>query len=227
MKAVLYSQEGKKKGEVVLNPLIYAARVNRRLLDLVHTAYAGNLRHGTADTKTRKDVRGGGKKPWKQKGTGRARHGSSRSPIWRGGGTVFGPHPRSYVVRVPDTMRRAALISALSLKADQKNLVLLEGLKLETPKTKELAEIVRLLPLHDKRALCVVKTIEANTERAGRNLASWMRLRTASDLNAWDVLQREKLIIEQDALPVIEKRLKDVLSSAKAAKTKKTKTEGA
>src|SRR4051812_39068901 len=101
MKAPLYSKEGKKQDEVVLNPEVFAARINRRLLELVRNAYSANLRHGTADTKTHKEVRGGGKKPWRQKGTGRARSGSTRSPIWKGGGVVFGPHPRSYYVAMP------------------------------------------------------------------------------------------------------------------------------
>src|SRR3989338_8326382 len=139
MKAQVYSKKGNKKGEVVLNPEIFAARVNKRLLELVANAYSANRRRGTADTKTRKEVRGGGKKPWKQKGTGRARHSSIRSPIWRGGGTVFGPHPRSYYVAMPQTMRRQALISALSFRGDQKNVFLLEDVNLETAKTKEWA----------------------------------------------------------------------------------------
>ena len=207
MKAPLYSKQGNKKDEVVLNPEIFAARVNRRLLELVQNAYAANLRHGTADTKTRKEVRGGGKKPWRQKGTGRARHGSIRSPIWKGGGVTFGPHPRSYYVSLPSSMRRKALISALSLRGDQKNVLLLEDVKLESAKTKEWAEIVKSLPLDEKRALCVVKEIGAELDRASRNLQRLVTLRRASDVTAYDVLQREKIVIEQGALPVIEGRL--------------------
>ena len=207
MKAPLYSKEGNKKGEVILNPAIYAARVNQRLLDLVHKAYAANLRHGTADTKTRKEVRGGGKKPWRQKGTGRARHGSIRSPIWKGGGTTFGPHPRDYFVALPKSMRQKALISALSLRADQKNVILVENVALETPKTKEFAEMVKSLPLDQKRALCVVKGIDTKLERASRNLSGLIEVKRASDINAYHILQREKILIEQEALPVIEERL--------------------
>jgi large subunit ribosomal protein L4 len=207
MKAPLYSKEGKKKGEVVLNPEIYSARVNTRLLHLVEKAYAANLRHGTADTKTRKEVRGGGKKPWRQKGTGRARHGSIRSPIWKGGGTTFGPHPRDYYVNLPNTMRRQALISALSLKADQKNLLLIEGVELDSPKTKEWFEIVDALPLNRKPTLYVVKEIEPHLERASRNLKRLVELRRASDLNAYQVLKWHKLLIEENALPVLENRL--------------------
>ena len=207
MKATLYSKEGKKKDEVVLNPEIFAARINDRLLELVKNAYSANLRHGTADTKVRKEVQGGGKKPWRQKGTGRARHGSIRSPIWKGGGVVFGPHPRSYYVNLPRTMRREALISALSLRGEQKSVFLLEDAKLETPKTKEWAEIMKSLPLEGKRALCVVKEMDENLERASRNMAHMVQVELARDLNAYQVLQREKIIFEQDAVPVIEIRL--------------------
>ncbi len=207
MKAILYTKQGKKKAEVVLNPQIFAARVNSRLLELVQKAYSANLRHGTADTKTRKEVRGGGKKPWKQKGTGRARHGSTRSPIWKGGGVVFGPHPRSYYVNLSKSMRQQALISALSLKGEQKNIFLLEDVKLQTPKTKEWAEIVKSLPLDGKRALCVVKELEPALERASRNLERLVEIKRASDVNAYDVLRREKVMIEQEAVAIIESRL--------------------
>jgi large subunit ribosomal protein L4 len=227
MKAPVYSKEGKKKGEVVLNPEIYAARVNARLLELVHKAYAANLRHGTADTKTRKEVRGGGKKPWRQKGTGRARHGSIRSPIWKGGGVTFGPHPRDYFVPMPQTMRRKAIISALSLKAQQKNLILLEDVSLQTPKTKEWAEICHALPLQGKRAVCVVKDVDLNLGRASQNLENWVELRRANDLNAFHILQREKLLIEQGALPMLESRLATAAGETKepAAETAEKKTK--
>ena len=207
MKAPLYTKTGNKKSEVVLHPEIYAARVNERLLELVRNAYAANLRHGTADTKVRKEVRGGGKKPWRQKGTGRARHGSIRSPIWRGGGIVFGPHPRDYFVPLPRSMRRQALISALSLRGDQKNLLVLEDARLETAKTKEWVEVVKALPLDGKRALCIVKEIEPNLKRASQNLSRWVEVQRASDLNAYQVLAREKIVIEQVALEILENRL--------------------
>ena len=193
-----------------MKPEIFSSRVNRRLLELIQKAFSANQRHGTAATKTRKDVRGGGKKPWRQKGTGRARHGSSRSPIWKGGGTVFGPHPRSYFVRLSKVMRDQALISALSLRGDQKNIMLLEDTKLTAPKTKEWVSILEALPLGKKRAVCVVKDFDQNLKRASRNVAGKVDIRTAGDLNAYHVMGREKLIIEQEALPVIEERLRDV-----------------
>jgi len=229
MKAVVYTKEGKKKDEIVLNPAIYAARVNVRLLQEVRNAYAANLRRGTADTKTRKEVRGGGKKPWKQKGTGRARAGSIRSPIWRGGGTVFGPHPRDYTVHLPSSMRRQAIISALSLRAGQKNLVLLESANMDAPKTKEWTQLIRALPIKEKRALCIVREISQNLKRASRNALNWVDVKSAKDLNAYQILQREKLIIEEDALPILEEKLlsykKSRLPHAEVTEEKAEKVE--
>ncbi len=216
MKAPIYSKTGNKKGEVVLNPAIFSARVNDRLLEIVKNAYSANLRHGTADTKVRKEVRGGGKKPWKQKGTGRARHGSTRSPIWKGGGTVFGPHPRSYFTFLSRSMKQQALISALSLRGEQKSVLLIEDMKLESAKTKEFAEIMKSLPLEGKRALCIVKEIEPNLARASQNLEKIMEIRRVTDVNAFHVLQRQKLVIEEEAINILEKRL---LNSAEAGET--------
>lgn len=209
MKAPLYSKNGSKKGEVDLNPEIYGARVNARLLELVKNAYAANLRHGTASTKTREEVRGGGKKPWKQKGTGRARASSIRSPLWRGGGTVFGPHPRDYFVALPASMRRSALIAALSQKAKASQLVLMEAVQVAAPKTKEFVATMKGLPLDNRKTLCVVKDLEPALKRASQNVKSRIELRKAADVNAYHVLQREKLVIEQGALQVLEERLLD------------------
>ncbi len=228
MKAILYSKEGKKKQEIVLNPSIYAARVNHRLLELVKNAFAANLRRGTHQTKTRKEVSGGGKKPWKQKGTGRARHSSIRSPIWRGGGTVFGPHPRSYFVNLPKTMKDAALISALSLKGEEKGLLLVEDVKLAQPKTREWVDIFKKLPLEGKRALCVVKQLDATIRRASQNYLNRVEIEEAHLVNAYHIMNRPKLVIEQEALSVIEGRLSDGASQEPAAEeavaAKKPKT---
>lgn len=181
--------------------------MNERLLELVQKAYSANLRHGTASTKTRGEVRGGGKKPWKQKGTGRARHGSSRSPIWRGGGTTFGPRPRDYFVSFSESMKKQALISALSLRTKEKNLLLLEDTKLETPKTKEFVKILQALPLEKKRTLCVVKEASPVLKRATSNLSRILEIKPAHDLNAYHVLHWPKILIEKDALSLIELRL--------------------
>lgn len=207
MKVLLYSKEGKKKQEVVLNPEIYGVRANARLLELVRNAYSGNLRKGTVDTKTRGEVRGGGKKPWKQKGTGRARHGSIRSPIWVGGGTVFGPHQRDYTVNLSKTIRNLALRVMLSQRAEEKSLVLLEPVKLETPKTKEFAAIVKALPVLKKRTLYIVKEMTPNLKRASRNMRERVEVKSAADFTAFDVMQRPKVVIDEAAVELIEKRL--------------------
>ena len=207
MKALLYSKEGKKKQEVVLNPEIFGVRANDRLLELVRNAYSANLRKGTVDTKTRGEVRGGGKKPWKQKGTGRARAGSSRSPIWVGGGTVFGPHQRDYTVHLSKTIRNLALRVMLSKRAGEKNLILLEAVKFETPKTKEFAAIAKALPVLKKRALYVVKEATPNLKRASRNMRERIEVKEAADFTAYDLMQREKLVIDEAAIETIEKRL--------------------
>lgn len=207
MKAPLYSKEGKKKSEVVLNPKVFGVRVNQRLLNLVRNGYAANLRSGTAHTKTRGNVSGGGKKPWRQKGTGRARAGSSRSPLWKGGGTIFGPLTRDYSVHLSKSMRLAALASALSSKALDKKLVVLEEVKLASPKTKEWVELVKAQPLEGRRALCVVKEANENIRRASRNMREWVDVKEARHFSAYDVLQRDRLMIDQEALAVIDQRI--------------------
>jgi len=207
MKVPLYTREGKKKQEVVLNPDIFEVRVNRRLLELVRNAYGANLRKGTAKTKTRGEVRGGGKKPWKQKGTGNARHGSNRSPIWVGGGVVFGPRPRDYSVSLSKAVRTKALQVAFALRAREKNLMLLENIKLETPKTKEFAGIVKVLPIQAKKAVLIVSDVDTNLKRASRNLQKWVEVKKAADVSAYDILQRSKVIIDEAALGPLEKRL--------------------
>ncbi len=207
MKAPLYSKEGKKKSEVVLNPKVFGVRVNQRLLNLIRNGYAANLRSGTAHTKTRGNVSGGGKKPWRQKGTGRARAGSNRSPLWKGGGTIFGPLTRDYSQHLSQSMRLSALASALSSKALDKKLVVLEEVKMNSPKTKEWVDLVKAQPLDGRRALCVVKTADENIRRASRNMREWIEVKEARNFTAYDVLQRDRLMIDQEALAVIDQRI--------------------
>ncbi len=207
MKAPLYSKEGKKKSEVVLNPKVFGVRVNQRLLNLIRNGYAANLRSGTAHTKTRGNVSGGGKKPWRQKGTGRARAGSTRSPLWKGGGTIFGPLTRDYSVHLSQSMRLSALASALSSKALDKKLVVLEAVKLDSAKTKEWVDLVKAQPLDGRRALCVVKEADENIRRASRNMREWVEVKEARNFTAYDVLQRDRLMIDQEALAVIDQRI--------------------
>ena len=199
-------KDGKQIGETELNSAVFEAPVNQRLLQLVLKAYAGNQRRGTADTKERAEVRGGGKKPWRQKGTGRARHGSRRSPIWKGGGTTFGPHPRSYDTHLPTAMRCAALVSALSLKKKEDRVLLLEEASLKEPKTKELVAMIQALGLIETRTLFVVNSVNENLKRASGNLKEIFSIKLARDVNAYHIQRRSTLLIEKDALPNLEKR---------------------
>lgn len=207
-KATVYRKDGKEAGEVELNEAVFLAPINHRLLQLVLTAYAGNQRRGTHDTKERAEVRGGGKKPWKQKGTGRARHGSRRSPIWRGGGTTFGPHPRSYDTNLPNGMKRAALVSALSLKKKEDNVLFLDSAVLvDEPKTKELVGVIKALGLDDSRTLFIVESMDEKLKRASRNLKNFFSIELARDVNAYHIQRRKKLLIEKQALRTIEERV--------------------
>lgn len=206
MKAPLFRQDGKQAGEIEINEALFGAPVNQRLLDLVQTAYAGNQRRGTASTKDRAHVRGGGKKPWKQKGTGRARHSSRRSPIWRGGGIVFGPHPRDYDTNLPDTMKQTAIISALSLKKKQDNVMFLADISLKEAKTKELVNMVTALGLGESRTLFIVNSVDDKLRRASRNLKEFFTIQLASNVNAYHIMRRKKLLIDRNALVTLEKR---------------------
>ena len=204
--ATVYRKDGKKAGELELNDQVFQAPINGRLLELVLKAYAGNQRRGTHDTKERAEVRGGGKKPWRQKGTGRARHSSRRSPLWRGGGTTFGPHPRDYDTELPDGMKRTAFVSALSLKKKEDNLLFLEDANLKEPKTRELVEIIGALGLKDSRTLFVVESMDEKLKRASSNLKDLFSIKLARDVNAYHIQRRKKLLIEKQALSTVEKR---------------------
>jgi len=191
-------------GKVTL-PAAFAEQVREGLLFEQVLSQRAARRSGTAATKTRAEVRGGGKKPWKQKGTGRARAGSSRSPIWRGGGSAFGPQPRSYAYRLPRTARRAALASALSQKARDGQVRVIDALRLDQPKTKRMQEILAALGIQGS-VLIVGATQDRNLELSARNIP-YTRVMSVAGLNVYDVLRHEILLIQRDALPVIEERL--------------------
>src|SRR5512146_909117 len=193
----LVDKERQVKGTVELPEAVFGAEVKPHLLHHVVVAALAARREGTADTKTRKDVAGGGKKPFKQKGTGRARMGSSRSPLLRGGGTVFGPHPRGYEIKVNRKVMRAALRSALSVTATEHKLLLVDDLDLSAPKTKEFLKVAGALGLSE--ALLVVDGSPANLRLGIRNLRSFKAL-PVSALNVYDVLSYDQLVITRPAL---------------------------
>ena len=205
MKVDVVNMKGKKVGTAELSPAIFEAPVK---VDLMHQAYVrqmANSRLGTHSTKGRGDVSGGGRKPWRQKGTGRARQGSSRSPHWVGGGGVFTPKPRSYEQAMPKKMRRAALRSALSVKASEGEIILVDELKLDTMKTSAMAKAMHTIA-GDERVLLLIPSNAPEYEevkRAGTNLAD-VKLLMANYLNIRDLLVSKRIVIPVAALDVIE-----------------------
>ena len=184
---------------------VFALPRNDALVHQVVTAELAARRQGTHSTKTRGEVRGGGRKPWKQKGTGRARAGSIRSPLWPGGGTIFGPHPRDYGYDMPKRARKAALRSVLAQKLREERLVILDRLELAEPKTKLFAAMLRDLGIDDT-VLVVIAGADERVERAGRNLPRVKVLRAAG-LNVYDVLRYHHLVVTRDALAAISARV--------------------
>jgi large subunit ribosomal protein L4 len=187
-----------------LDEQIFGVRARPHLLHQAVVMQLRNRRAGTAATKSKGFVRGGGKKPWRQKGTGRARAGSIRSPIWVGGGTIFGPQPRDYSFRMPRKARREALLSALSLKKQEGKLIVLDKLELEEAKTKLMARA--LAELNVQSALIVVSQPDERIERSARNLSKIKVLRVEG-LNVYDLLRYDHLILMEGALKLLQERL--------------------
>jgi len=204
----IYNCAGKEVDSLKLDAAIFGGKVNKAAIYQAVVAYRANQRQGLAATKTRGEVSGGGKKPWKQKGTGRARVGSTRSPLWRHGGVVFGPHPKDFSYSLPQKIKTLALKSALCAKAQENNLIVLDALTIEKPKTKEAMGIfsnLKLLPV--KSALLLLDKIDDNLKLAFRNI-DFLTLQRAADANVYEVLSHQKLIITNVALGVLVKRLK-------------------
>ncbi len=208
MKVDVLNMEGQKVKQVELPATIFEAPIS---VDLMHQAYLrqmSNARLGTHDTKLRGEVKGGGKKPWKQKGTGRARQGSTRAAQWVGGGRIFTPHPRSYAQRMPLKMRRAALRSALSAKAAEASIVVVDDLVLAEPKTKLMAQALNLL-VGDSSALVVIPEKSASYDVVVRSTSNIpdAKVLMAGYLNIRDVLGFDKVVLPLQALDVLKSTL--------------------
>jgi len=199
MNAKLYGPDGAEKGTTALPDELFAQPVHEHLLWLAVKRHLGNQRQGTTMVKNRSLVSGGGKKPFRQKGTGRARQGSNTSPLMPGGGRAFGPRPRSYRTELPKKQRRAALVSALSLKATENAVAVLEQLAVEAPKTAQVAGVLRRMGVYGKRTLLVVGQQNDAVWKSVRNID---RLNTtlAHQLNAYDLVNAEALVLTQDGL---------------------------
>lgn len=201
-KVSVYNVSGAQVGEVELSDSIFGIEPNVHVLNQAVLLQRASLRQGTHDTKGRSEVRGGGRKPWKQKGTGRARQGSIRSPQWVGGGVVFGPTPRSYKFTLPKKVRRLAIKSALSSKVIASEIIVLDQLALSQPKTKEFAGILNNLKV-DRKALVVTAAYDENVALSARNIPG-VKFISAEGINVLDVLHHDKLIITKDAVQKVE-----------------------
>lgn len=201
-KVALYNMTGAQVGEIDLMDSVFGIEPNEAVVHQVVKAQLANRRVGTHSTKTRGQVSGSGKKPWRQKGTGRARSGQKRSPVWRGGGIVFGPHPRDYSIQLPRKVRRLALKSVLSDKVRNAQIVVVEGLQFEEPKTKRMLEVLDALNVMEK-ALVVTIDGNANVVKSARNIPGIKSMR-ADFINVYDLLAYDKLVITKDAVAKVE-----------------------
>jgi large subunit ribosomal protein L4 len=193
---------GKKVGTEELAADVFEAEVKPSLMHQVVVAGAAAQRAGTHATKTRAEVRGGGKKPWRQKGTGRARAGSIRAPQWTGGGVAHGPHPRDHTQRINKKMRRASLRSALSSRAGDGKLIVVEGFELEEPKTKRAVEVLGAVGAGEGKVLLVLAGPQATTEKAFRNLQN-VRITYGRSLSTFEVLAADTIVFAREALPMV------------------------
>ena len=200
----IYNTKNEKVGEIGLNPQIFNVEVKEHLLhDVVRMQLAGR-RAGNACTKTRVEVSGGGAKPWRQKGTGKARSGSRRSPVWRGGGVVFGPKPRDYAFKLNRKVKKQALSMAMSARLQEGNLVVLDAFQMDVIKTKEFMNVMKRLQLDN----CIIITNDTgdNLHKSSRN-ANGYKVISVDGLNVYDILLHKKLVLVQPVIDSLEKRL--------------------
>lgn len=201
------NQKGKKVESLKLDKDIFDGKVNNTLMHQAIVIYLSNQRKGLASTKTRGEVRGGGRKPWRQKGTGRARVGSNRSPLWEGGGTTFGPKPHSFHKDMNRKMKGLALKSALNAKLKDNEIIVVDDIKLNSFKTKELCEILGVLKLDKEKVKLVVGTIESNLKMSLNNLKK-VNLEKAVNLTTYGALDCKKLVFTKTAFELVEKRIR-------------------
>ncbi|AWZ49536.1 50S ribosomal protein L4 [Clostridiaceae bacterium 14S0207] len=197
----VYNREAQKVGEMQLNDNVFGIEVNSEVMHQVVVAQLANKRQGTQSAKTRAEVRGGGIKPWRQKGTGRARQGSIRAPQWIHGGIVFAPKPRDYRMSVPKKVRRLAIKSALSSKVVENNMIVLESLELEVPKTKE---VVKMLSAFEaKKTLILTEVNNENVYKSARNIEG-VEVLPVNNINVYDLLKYDKVMVTKNAIEKIE-----------------------
>ena len=197
----LYDIKGQNIGDIALSENVFGQPVNTAVLHEVVVAHLANCRQGTQSAKTRAEVSGGGKKPWRQKGTGRARQGSTRSPQWRHGGVVFAPKPRDYTIRVNKKVKRLAMKSALSSKVEENEVIVFDALNIEAPKTKEMVKVLKAVDAN--KALIVLADKDETVERASANIEG-VKTTLVGTLNVYEILKYEKLILTKASVEKIE-----------------------
>ena len=198
----VYKTDGSKSGEIALNDAVFGAEVNAAVIHQVVVAHLANKRQGTQSALTRAEVSGGGIKPYRQKGTGRARQGSTRSPQWTHGGIVFAPKPRSYDKKVNKKAKKVAMVSALSMKVAEENIIVVENLELAAAKTKEMVAVLKNLKV-DSKALIVTNGKDETVVRAASNLQG-VKTTESATLNVYDIMNCDKFIVTADAVKAIE-----------------------
>ena len=206
-KIEVYNVEGKKVSDLELKEEIFGIEPNEAVVHSVLVNYLANQRQGTQNTKTRSEVRGGGRKPWRQKGTGRARQGSIRAPQWRGGGIALGPKPRNYEIKTNRKERRIAMLSALSYKAKEKNIVVVDNFDLASNKTKDFVKALTDLELIDKKVIICLEELTENVILASSNLGNVL-LMEPCELNVLDIVNADVLLFSKEALKEVEEAYK-------------------
>ena len=202
LKTNVYDMSGKLVGEIELSEAVFGVEVNESVVHDVVKNHLANKRQGTQSALTRAEVSGGGRKPWRQKGTGRARQGSTRAPQWTHGGIVFAPKPRDYSYTLNKKAKRLALKSALSSKASEQNIIVIDSIKMESPKTKEFAAFLAAVGA-EKKPLVVTAAADQNVVKSGRNIPG-CEVTFANLLNVYDIVNANKLVVDKAALAVIE-----------------------
>jgi large subunit ribosomal protein L4 len=209
MELEVYKADGSKTGEkVTLRSDVFEIEPNDHAIYQAVRLYLANQRQGTHKTKTRSEVRGGGKKPWRQKHTGRARSGSTRSPVWIGGGTIFGPRPRDYDFKLPRKVKMLARKSALSYKAKNGEILVVEDFTFPAPKVKEMISVLNALSLFGKKTLVLVPATDLNLHKSGRNIPT-VKVLEANKASTYDILNNQVLLIQKTALGVLENSIRN------------------
>lgn len=202
----LFKQDSSEAGTVSLKDEVFAQKANQSLVHSAVLSYLANRRRGTAATKVKGDVSGGGIKPWKQKGTGRARQGSIRAPQWKGGGAVFGPHPRKYTIQLTKKVRQAALRSALSLRQQEGAVIVLDDFKLASIKTKAVAAFLKSFKVEEAKVVLITEQLSENLKKSGRNIEN-LYYTNPDNLHPYHVMWADKIFLTQKAAEKIEEVL--------------------